>query len=396
MRFRALPKWMRKTDEPSRKRLQRCSSIEFTEPTLKDLITMTDQTPVKLMRDFRFKAGQQNAAFDAHAHPQSGVALGQLETGVLRYGDENAQTVIFLTSGVHGAEQAAGSWCQFDLMDQGVLNSLPKGIAVVLIHAINPWGAAAGRRYTEENVDLCRNFMAFDQALPNPLDSYIALQPLFDATPAQARDADGELARFSQDHGVPAFYAAVMSGQYRDADGIGYGGHGPTYARLTLEAIMLEHASTAQRIYALDYHTGVGPYAYGSIIGMQTGARLRRAKQVFGDWVLAPRENPPAGFIDVTGHSTDGVEALFPSADVLAVVLEVGTLSQDVFIQRLLAEHRLTRAYGAQSDHPDLAQARRDLVDFFVPRDAYWRAYLRHRGAQAFAQILEDATREQD
>lgn len=357
---------------------------------------MTDQTAVELMRAFRVKAEQQNAAFDVRGHPKSGEPFGQLETGVLRYGDDNAQTVIFLTSGIHGAEQAAGSWCQFDLMDQGVLDGLPKGIAVVIIHAINPWGAAMGRRYTEENVDLCRNFMDFGQELPDPLNNYMALQPLFDAAPANARDADAELARFAKEHGVPAFYAAVMSGQYRDPDGIGFGGKGPTWARQTLENIMLEHASTAQRVYALDYHTGVGPYAYGSIIGMQTGARLNRACEVFGDWVLSPRENPPTGFIDVTGHSTDGYEALFASADVMAGVLEVGTLPQGVFIQRLLAEHRLTRAHGAQSDHPDLARARRDLVDFFVPDDPHWRAYLRHRGAQAFAQILEDATREQD
>ncbi len=357
---------------------------------------MTDHTAGEFMRGFRLRARRQNAAFEVREHPKSGGRFGRLETGVLRYGGDNPQTVIFLTSGVHGVEQAAGSWCQFDLIDQGVLDNLPKGIAVVLIHAINPWGAAAGRRYTEENVDLCRNFVDFEQASPNPLDSYNALQPLFDAAPADAKDADAELARFASEHGVPAFYAAVMSGQYRDPDGIGFGGKAPTWARQTLEAIMLGQASNAKRIYALDYHTGVGPYAYGSIIGMQTGAGLKRAKQVFGDWILAPRENPPAGFIDVTGHSTDGYEALFPSADVMAGVLEVGTQPQDIFMQRLLAEHRQTRAHGGESDHPDLARARRDMVDFFIPDDAHWRAYLRHRGAQAFAQILEDATREQD
>ncbi len=357
---------------------------------------MTEQTAGEFMRGFRMRAKRHKAAFEIHAHPANGGRLGLLETGVLRFGDENADTVVFLTSGVHGVEQAAGSWCQFDLIDREVLAELPGGIAVVLIHAINPWAAAARRRNTEENVDLCRNFVDFGAALPDPLDSYRALQPLFDASPAEADAADVALADFAAEQGVPAFYAAVMSGQYRDPDGIGFGGQGPTWARRTLEAIMLDHAGNARRVYALDYHTGVGPYAYGSIIGMQTGARLRRARQVFGDWVLAPRENPPAGFIDVTGHSTDGYEALFPSADVMAGVLEVGTFAQEVFTRRLLAEHRMTRAHGAESDHPDLARARRNLVDFFIPGDAHWRAYLRHRGAQAFAQILEDATSEQD
>jgi len=41
--------------------------------------------------------------------------------------------------------------------------------AVILIHAVNPFGFAWGRRVTEENVDLNRNFVDFSKPLPaNP------------------------------------------------------------------------------------------------------------------------------------------------------------------------------------------------------------------------------------
>ncbi|MFM7654559.1 MAG: hypothetical protein ACKO56_04105, partial [Paracoccaceae bacterium] len=75
-------------------------------------------------------------------------------------------------------------------------------------------------------------------------------------------------------------------------------------------------------------------------------------------------------------------------------VLEVGTLSQEELLRRLIAEHRATRAHGNHGDHPDLAVARRALVDFFTPDDPEWRAYLLHRGQQAFRQIIKDIRNE--
>lgn len=351
--------------------------------------------PIELMRMFRAAAREKSNEVASFAHPELVSLPGQPGVDVLRVGDENADTLIFLTSGIHGVELEAGTMCQLDLLGNDRLNNLPTGVAVVLIHAANPWGAVMSRRYTEENVDLCRNFLDFDSESQNPLAGYDQLRAAIDAHPDHTSQADAVLAKYAEDHGVPALYAAVMTGQYRDADGIGYGGQGPTWARQTLERIMLEHAGSAKRIYAVDYHTGVGPYGYGSIIAMQRGVRLVRAQQVFGDWIISPRENPPAGFVDVTGHSTDGYEALFPHADVMAGVLEVGTYPQDIFIKQLLAEHRLTRHHGRDSGHPDLISARRDMVDFFIPNDPHWRAYLLHRGRQIFDQVLEDVARDQ-
>ena len=44
-----------------------------------------------------------------------------------------------------------------------------KGVAVLYIHALNPYGFSHVRRVTNENVDLNRNFQDFSQPLPqNP------------------------------------------------------------------------------------------------------------------------------------------------------------------------------------------------------------------------------------
>ena len=352
-------------------------------------MTATAQINETLALMARFRAAALAAPGLASFHPVGAMIEG-LETGVLRLGPDQAETVVFLTSGIHGAEQWAGTACQLDLLRSGALADLPQDVAIVLIHAANPIGAALGRRYTEENVDLCRNFMDFATPLPQPAPGYTALRAAFDAEPGQIAEADAEIFAYAKAHDIAALYAAALGGQYDDPQGIGFGGQAPTRARILLQSIMRTHAEGAKRIHALDYHTGVGPYGYGSIIAMQKGAALARMRALYGPWVLAPRDNPPPGFIDVTGHSTDGYQSLFPTAEVLAAVLEVGTLSQEEFLRRLIAEHRATRAHGTHGEHPDLVAARRALVDFFTPADPDWRAYLLHRGQQTFRQIMKD------
>ena len=227
-------------------------------------------------------ATASGARLSSVAHPLTGARGESLATDVAAYGVPEAANVIFLTSGVHGVELTAGTACQVDLMLSGRLGDLPRETSVVLIHAANPWGASFGRRYTEENIDLCRNFVLFPYPDHTPA-GYDDIKAAVDVAPddvGAAVAADEVLSAFARDKGVPALYGAVMAGQYRDAVGIGFGGHGPTWARQTLEATMRAHAGVARRVVAIDYHTGVGPYAYGCVVGMQTGQRARPSSPI--------------------------------------------------------------------------------------------------------------------
>jgi len=337
-------------------------------------------------------ARRAGAKLSNQTGPLSGLDGESLTVDVAAFGHRGAAKIVFLTSGLHGVELSAGTQCQVDLLQSGRLSELPNDIAVVLIHAANPWGASFGRRYTEENVDLCRNFVSFPTSASAPA-GYDDVEAAVDVEPSNIErvvDADGFLGDFAARNGVHALYNAIMAGQYRDADGIGFGGRDATWARRTLERIMLEHAGGAKRVVAIDYHTGVGPYAYGCIVAMQRGARLKHVERnYFGPWIMAPRENPPPGFIDVSGHTTDGYEALFPRADVIAGVLEFGTYPQSEFMRRLIAEHRWTRHHGGNPQRPELVAARRALLDFFIPDDKHWQDYVRHRGRQVFEQCME-------
>ncbi len=75
-------------------------------------------------------------------------------------GADSPQSALVLSSGMHGVEGPFGSAVQLAYLDSLPSDwSAPKGSAVVLIHALNPFGFAWRRRFNEENVDLNRNFL---------------------------------------------------------------------------------------------------------------------------------------------------------------------------------------------------------------------------------------------
>lgn len=80
-----------------------------------------------------------------------------LVTDVAWLGPRSAESVLMLVSGTHGIEGYAGSACQVSLLATG----LPRDAktATLLVHALNPYGFARGRRVNEDNVDLNRNFV---------------------------------------------------------------------------------------------------------------------------------------------------------------------------------------------------------------------------------------------
>ena len=71
---------------------------------------------------------------------------------------------LLVISGTHGVEGFAGSMCQTAWLSEGA--ALPDDLAVVLVHAINPYGFAWIRRVNEDNVDLNRNCIDFSASLP--------------------------------------------------------------------------------------------------------------------------------------------------------------------------------------------------------------------------------------
>jgi hypothetical protein len=109
---------------------------------------------------FLMRARAAGFAVHSHAHDsQRGPAGEPLATDVARLGPRGAGITLLISSGTHGVEGFCGSGCQNALLDSGLLHSLPGDFAVVLVHAVNPYGFAHLRRVNEDNVDCNRNFI---------------------------------------------------------------------------------------------------------------------------------------------------------------------------------------------------------------------------------------------
>jgi len=323
------------------------------------------------------------------AHPLAGPQGEALATDVARVGPADASRVLVLTSGVHGVELFAGSGCQIDWLLTQDPAQLPPDTAVLVVHAINPWGSAWLRRYTEDNVDLCRNFVDFantPQQAPDysPLHACIALDPQDAAAVALG---DKQLAAFEQDKGHEALYGALMGGQYLFPHGMGFGGMQPTWSRRTIEQVLHQHAGSARHVCLIDYHTGLGPYGYGSVVALQQGEALQRMRRFFGAWVEAVYDDgTPENFAPVHGHSTPGYERALPQACVTAAVLEFGTGRPQRMLELLVRDQR---EWASGQGRDQLLPTREQLLQFFYPAEAGWQRGLVHQSRQ----IIDNALR---
>src|SRR5262249_2635439 len=105
--------------------------------------------------------GWRQETFPIHV---PGFAEDDLTIDSARAGPDDAAKLLILSSGLHGPEAFFGSASQLAWIDSLPPGwEPPPGTAVLLLHALNPFGFARIRRANEGNVDLNRNFIDADE-----------------------------------------------------------------------------------------------------------------------------------------------------------------------------------------------------------------------------------------
>ena len=110
----------------------------------------------------RFRAEACARGFGHEAFPVGGIDPdgADLTIDAAIWGSSRSRHAVVVSSGLHGVEGYLGSAVQLAFLRQGFGEpALPDNVAVVLLHALDPFGFAWGRRFDEENVDLNRNFL---------------------------------------------------------------------------------------------------------------------------------------------------------------------------------------------------------------------------------------------
>lgn len=336
------------------------------------------------------------AASDGHTqhflNPTRGPAGEELSTDTAWFGPRDARRVLVLNSATHGVEGFCGSGAQLDILWSRMERSLPADTAILMVHALNPYGFAWLRRTTEEGVDLNRNGIDFAQKLPdNP--GYAELADAFvpkSLLGSEFEKSTRRLEAYRAQRGDLAFEQARSGGQYSHPEGIYYGGTAPTWSMRTLGAICeAHHLADRESVAVIDYHSGLGPFGYGEpICGHRPGEPGQvRCRAWYGSSLGEPllgtsSSLPIAGLTQYAWARAIGAQKL------TFIALEFGTYAFDDGYDALRADHWL-HAYGTLDwPNPSTSEIKRRLKKFYYPDTTDWKELVVLRSRQVVAQAL--------
>jgi hypothetical protein len=327
----------------------------------------------------KFLAAAAGLAVQSHPEPLRGRELEPLAMDVVRAGAEDADALLIVSSGCHGVEGHCGSGAQVALLQDQAFRAHARnaGVALLFIHALNPWGFSFARRVTHEGVDLNRNFVDFRQPRPRNAGYDELAGVLLPATwpPSPANEA--ALMAYAAAHGMAALQTAVSGGQYHHPDGLFYGGDAPTWSQATLRMVLRQQASRCRQLGWIDLHSGLGEAGVGErIFACRDDAHARhRAKAWWGPH-LTFTEDGSSSSSPLQGNLWHAAYEECSQAVYTGITLEFGTEPLPVVTEALRFDHWVARRRDRTDALLEPARARMRQA-FFTDTPAWKHAVLK-------------------
>jgi len=344
----------------------------------------------------RFLEAAQSAGLKVEStlHPLQGIDGEALAMDVAREGPPDAASVLIVGSACHGVEGFCGSGVQVSALRDAAWRDYARqrGVAVLYIHALNPYGFSHIRRTTHENVDLNRHFHDFSRPLPVN-EAYHEIHALLlpeEWPPSPANVA--AIGRYIATRGEAAFQAAITRGQHEFPDGLFFGGTAPTWSNLALREVLRAHGRRAGRIAWIDFHTGLGPSGLGERIyaGRDDEAAVVRARAWWGGQGATPVTSIYDGSSSsafLTGLMWSSIYEECPRAEYTGIAMEYGTLPMMEAMQALRAEHWLHQ--HPQAPPALAAQIKRQMRQAFYVETAQWKHQVLRQAREALLQAVD-------
>jgi hypothetical protein len=339
---------------------------------------------------FREQAVARGMRLEAHPLPGG----HDLTVDVAFLGDDQAERVVIVSSGLHGVEGFLGSAIQLAWLDDPAqFPDPPPGSALVLIHALDPYGFAKLRRVDADNVDLNRNFVLEPDTFSGCPETYRALDGMlnprwppswFDPYPVDSLVA---LMRF----GRGELKRAIAHGQYEFPLGLFFGGKGPAPTRRLLERELPRWVNGAEQVLHLDVHTGLGPS--GSLAFLLDGSvpleRVAWLRERFGHervvWSGEGVSYPTSGGLG------SWCQAKFPGVAYDYLCAEFGTWGGSSVLAALRRENQAD--HWGEPGSESTARAKARLREAFAPSDPAWRERTVREGLASIQRAFEVAAR---
>ncbi len=351
------------------------------------------QTYAEARTQFRVAAAAAGLTVHSQAHPLPGRDGEDLALDVARQGALDAKQLLIITSGCHGLEGFCGSGIQVGLLHDAEWRAAAQaaGVAVLYVHALNPWGFSWWRRTTQENVDLNRNFVDFSQPLAaNPGYDELAPWLVPEQWPPSA-DNEAQIAAFIARHGMGGFQTAVSSGQHGHPQGLFFAGQGPSWSHQAWRQVLRDHGRACSRLAWIDLHTGLGPSGHGERIFAcrDDATALARARAWWGPAVTSIYDGSSTS-ARLSGMAFEAIYQECPQAEYTAIALEYGTLPMIEVMLALRADQWL-------ENHPQTPEAQRQAIkrqtrDAFYTDHDDWKQQVLVQAQEAVRQAVSGLT----
>jgi len=328
-------------------------------------------------------------AVHSHRHPLLGRDGEMLAMDVARLGPADAPALLVVSSACHGVEGYCGSGVQNALLADASFHAAAAaaGVAVLYIHALNPWGFSWLRRTTHENVDLNRNWHDFSQPLPHNAAYDEIAHLLVPATWPPSPEVEAGLADYAAKHGERGLQTAITAGQHEHPEGLFYGGRNPTWSQQTLRHVLQDHATRCARLAWIDVHTGLGPSGHGERIFAcrDEVAALQRARAWWGPQVTSIYDGSSTSAV-LSGLMWVSTYQEAPQAEYTGIALEFGTLPLREVTDALRADQWLENHPEAPAEQRRAIKRR--LRDAFYTDTEAWKYRIVDQGMEAARQAV--------
>lgn len=314
---------------------------------------------------------------------------------------EKNEKVLVFTTGEHGAEGYVGSAMMHKFVEEYMPKLDPRTTGILLVHAINPWGMKNHRRGNKDNIDLNRTFMLdphFDPAFNpeyNKIDSFLNPKGTLDNTFANNLVYLFGLGLHVAIMGMRNFRFALLLGQYRNPQGLYYGGKEMPEETAAIMELYKMALHDYEQVLHLDMHTGYGPRYQMSLVNsaLDKGTSDYFEKRFNYPLVVAATADE---FYAIRGDMIDYIYGLqqrdYPTKKLYATSFEFGTLGDTLYglfqSPRVMIHENRAHWYGARNEQVR-AEAKRGFEELFNPSAADWKEKAVKDAEQAFEGILK-------
>lgn len=329
---------------------------------------------------------------------------------------------VIVSSGTHGPELLTGSAIQCQLMEDVKSGKvlLPRDTVLLLIHCVNPFGAAWGRRTNIRNIDLNRNFVPdFGQALKRERvhPQMVRTQNIYRQYPSLFAPKELGWLDFPRlallhlilSHGLQAARFALSTGQRVFPMNLYYGGRSlepETIAVVqNVEQLLFQVGHQVSRIVHIDVHTGAGEYKEQLIVGSEV-EDVRVLERAFGKTIAGIDRGKVTVKGPVEGAIQEGLPRLLKEVkrvNWLGFGLEYGTedmlrrfllLRKENFAHFQCSDFEQFINLEDQDDHSKAQSyikqsVKSELLELYAPSELSWQRSVLRQAREVLKKALE-------